>query len=188
MPAQSPSRQYHPRQNHPRQRYRHQWRRSLGVVVIALLAGALVACTPGVPDASVTDPPSESGASSAEPVAAEVLVVTFHTPAEFEIHGGHCVMDAGDLTVDASSKYLPDGYLPPPANNPGASLTIYKNPTSPPTHGTAGYTIDGAEHWGPSNIVIAPDLLSGTFTFDDGAAGEWRCAKIETPEEALAGS
>ena len=120
--------------------------------------------------------------------AAEVLVVTFHTPAEFEIHGGHCVLDAGDLIVDASGDYLPDGYIPPPAHDPGASLTLYKNPTSPPTHGTAGYSIGGVEHWGSSTIVIAPDLLSGTFAFDDGAAGEWRCARIETPEEALAGS
>lgn len=186
MPAQSPSRQYRSSQYRSSQCYRHQWRRPLGMVAISLLAGALAACTPGAPDASVTDPPV--GGSSAEPVAAEVLVVTFHTPAEFEIHGGHCVLDAGDLIVDASSKYLPDGYLPPPANDPGASLTIYKNPTSPPTHGTAGYSIDGAEHWVSSNIVIAPDLLSGTFAFDDGAAGEWRCAKIESPEEALAGS
>ncbi|MCC6271024.1 MAG: hypothetical protein IT190_07085 [Microbacteriaceae bacterium] len=186
MPAQSPSRQYPPGQSPQGQYFWHQWQRSLAAVAIGLLAGTLVACTPAAPDASVTEPPG--GGATAEPVAAEVLVVTFHTPAEFEIHGGHCVLDAGDLIVDASSKYLPDGYLPPPANNPGASLTIYKNPTSPPTHGTAGYSIDGAEHWGPSNIVIAPDLLSGTFTFDDGAAGEWRCAKIETPEEALAGS
>jgi hypothetical protein len=119
---------------------------------------------------------------------ANVLVVAFHAPAEFEIHGGHCVRDAGDLIVDASGDYLPDGYVPPSAHDPGASLTLYKNPDTPSDHGTAWYTIGGTEHREPVTVVIAPDLLSGTFVFADGASGEWRCARLETPDEALAGS
>ena len=120
--------------------------------------------------------------------AAEVLVVSFDTPSEFEIHGGHCVRDGPDLIIDASGDYLPDGYRPPPAHDPGASLTLFKDPTTPPSFGTGYYTLDGMEHRIAVNIVVGPDLLTGTFAFADGAAGQWRCVRIETPEEALAGS
>src|SRR5665811_1869548 len=65
MPAQGPSRQYHPRQG----------RRSLGVAAIGLLAGALVACTAGAPGGSVSDPPDGGDPDAVGPASGSTTQV-----------------------------------------------------------------------------------------------------------------
>jgi hypothetical protein len=116
----------------------------------------------------------------------EVLVVRFHEPEQFEVHGGHCIVqDNGDLLIQAGDGRMPAGYDAPPEHRDDVSMSIYKNPASAPEAGSVDLRVGGAEHVGGSTVIVSPDRLSGSFALDSGYAGEWVCAELLTPDEAF---
>ena len=110
---------------------------------------------------------------------APIMIARFHSPEEFEVHGGHCLLqDDGALLIQAGDRRYPEGYTPPDAHRDDVTLSMFVIPTSPPDHGTFFLTIGGVSHDGGSRIIVSPDLLSGTFSTDRGFAGEWVCPEL----------
>lgn len=119
-------------------------------------------------------------------VPGEVLVVRFHEPEPFEVHGGHCILhDSGDLLIQAGDGRMPDDYDAPPEHRDDVSMSIYKNPASPPEAGSVDLRIGGTQHVGGSTIIVSPDRLSGSFALDAGYTGEWVCSELLAPDEAF---
>ncbi len=119
---------------------------------------------------------------------APIMIVRFHSPEEFEVHGGHClVQDSGDLLIQAGDRRYPEGYTAPDSHRDDIAMSMYVNPTSPPDHGSFYLTIGGVDHGGGSRIIVSPDRLSGTFSTDRGYAGEWVCPEL-IPAREFTGS
>lgn len=119
-------------------------------------------------------------------VPGEVLVVRFHEPESFEVHGGHCIVqDSGDLLIQAGDGRMPEGYDAPPEHRDDVAISIYKNPSSAPHAGSVDLVVGGTRHGGGSTLLVSPDGLSGSFALDSGYAGEWVCAELVTPDEAF---
>ena len=116
----------------------------------------------------------------------EVLVVRFHEPEPFEVHGGHClVQDSGHLLIQAGDDRMPEGYDAPPEHRDDVAMSIYVDPASAPYAGSVDVWVGGTRHGGGSLLIVSPDRLSGSFALDSGYAGEWVCAELVTPDEAF---
>ena len=110
---------------------------------------------------------------------APIMIVRFHAPEEFEVHGGHClVQDNGHLLIQAGDNRLPEGYAAPDSHRDDVALGMYVDPAAPPDHGSFYLTIGGVDYDGGSRIIVSPDRLSGTFSTDKGFAGEWVCPEL----------
>jgi len=119
-------------------------------------------------------------------VPGEVLVVRFHEPEPFEVHGGHClVQDSGHLLIQAGDGRMPAGYDAPPEHRDDVAMSIYVDPASAPYAGSVDVWVEGTRHGGGSLLIVSPDRLSGSFSLDSGYAGEWVCAELVTPEETF---
>lgn len=116
----------------------------------------------------------------------EVLVVRFHEPEVFEVHGGHCIVqDSGDLLIQAGDGRMPGRYDAPPEHRDDVAMSIYTRPGSAPYAGSVDVWIGGTRHGGGSTIFLSPDQLSGSFDLESGYAGEWVCAELVTADEAF---
>jgi hypothetical protein len=115
-----------------------------------------------------------------------VLVVRFHEPDAFEVHGGHCIVqDSGDLLIQAGDGRMPEAYHAPPEHRDDVAVSIYKNPNSGPEAGSVDLRFGSTQVGGGSIIHVSPDRLSGSFALDSGYAGEWVCAELVTAAEAF---
>ncbi len=155
-----------------------------GVVGIGL-ASTGAALLESTPPGSLRVASLTTAEACADPLAGPVMVMRFHEPEAFEVHGGHClVQDDGALLIQAGGRRYPEGYVPPAEHRDDVEIWIYANPASPPDHGSVSLRIGGApvDHRG-SHVVVSPDHLSGTFAFGSGHTGDWVCTELITPDE-----